>query len=140
MFCVSCLLFFKQKTAYEMRISDWSSDVCSSDLLQLQLGAAVLDRLRVGVGGDELHPVHAAVDHVRDRVAAAAAHADDLDVGIGCHLFYQFEMRHVRVLVFKCRGWGFGIGDSEELLRLPCPRPAARSLCGFSCCVTAFVR
>src|SRR3546814_16620012 len=35
---ISCQLFlyfffFKQKTAYEMRISDWSSDVCSSDLL-----------------------------------------------------------------------------------------------------------
>src|SRR3546814_10316778 len=32
-----CLLFFffKQKTAYEMRISDWSSDVCSSDLVGL---------------------------------------------------------------------------------------------------------
>src|SRR3546814_18699610 len=29
-FC--CVFFFKQKTAYEMRISDWSSDVCSSDL------------------------------------------------------------------------------------------------------------
>src|SRR3546814_9131289 len=29
------LFFFKQKTAYEMRISDWSSDVCSSDLLRL---------------------------------------------------------------------------------------------------------
>src|SRR3546814_5947525 len=29
---VICFLFFKQKTAYEMRISDWSSDVCSSDL------------------------------------------------------------------------------------------------------------
>src|SRR3546814_6825260 len=27
--------FFKQKTAYEMRISDWSSDVCSSDLTQI---------------------------------------------------------------------------------------------------------
>src|SRR3546814_2059215 len=27
-----CLFFFKQNTAYEMRISDWSSDVCSSDL------------------------------------------------------------------------------------------------------------
>src|SRR3546814_5501346 len=27
--------FFKQKTAYEMRISDWSSDVCSSDLLEV---------------------------------------------------------------------------------------------------------
>src|SRR3546814_7500653 len=28
-----CVFFFKQKTAYEMRISDWSSDVCSSDLV-----------------------------------------------------------------------------------------------------------
>src|SRR3546814_4257533 len=40
--CICCLIvvfmlffifFFKQKTAYEMRISDWSSDVCSSDLI-----------------------------------------------------------------------------------------------------------
>src|SRR3546814_4533207 len=30
--CVCSFFFFKQKTAYEMRISDWSSDVCSSDL------------------------------------------------------------------------------------------------------------
>src|SRR3546814_11396416 len=30
-----CVFFFKQKTAYEMRISDWSSDVCSSDLPML---------------------------------------------------------------------------------------------------------
>src|SRR3546814_8432851 len=31
---LSCyIFFFKQKTAYEMRISDWSSDVCSSDLI-----------------------------------------------------------------------------------------------------------
>src|SRR3546814_8838186 len=29
---IGCFFFFKQKTAYEMRISDWSSDVCSSDL------------------------------------------------------------------------------------------------------------
>src|SRR3546814_3480828 len=33
--------FFKQKTAYEMRISDWSSDVCSSDLREISLIAAV---------------------------------------------------------------------------------------------------
>src|SRR3546814_8699888 len=33
--------FFKQKTAYEMRISDWSSDVCSSDLLGGRHGATV---------------------------------------------------------------------------------------------------
>src|SRR3546814_7465361 len=31
-----CIFFFKQKTAYEMRISDWSSDVCSSDLVDLK--------------------------------------------------------------------------------------------------------
>src|SRR3546814_20297971 len=37
-----CFFFFKQKTAYEMRISDWSSDVCSSDLWEL----AGLDRPR----------------------------------------------------------------------------------------------
>src|SRR3546814_10697776 len=37
--------FFKQKTAYEMRISDWSSDVCSSDLVeQLPEPADVPDR------------------------------------------------------------------------------------------------
>src|SRR3546814_8819749 len=37
--------FFKQKTAYEMRISDWSSDVCSSDLI-----AALFDDLESRVG------------------------------------------------------------------------------------------
>src|SRR3546814_4119902 len=33
---VLLFFFFKQKTAYEMRISDWSSDVCSSDLIDLR--------------------------------------------------------------------------------------------------------
>src|SRR3546814_9295260 len=33
--CVRMFFFFKQKTAYEMRISDWSSDVCSSDLWRI---------------------------------------------------------------------------------------------------------
>src|SRR3546814_14262096 len=32
MICVYVFFFFRQKTAYELRISDWSSDVCSSDL------------------------------------------------------------------------------------------------------------
>src|SRR3546814_6832532 len=38
--CVCCFFFFKQKTAYEMRISDWSSDVCSSDLTESQIHRA----------------------------------------------------------------------------------------------------
>src|SRR3546814_1912824 len=39
---VFSFFFFKQKTAYEMRISDWSSDVCSSDLFLLRIFAAAL--------------------------------------------------------------------------------------------------
>src|SRR3546814_14656067 len=34
------IFFFKQKTAYEMRISDWSSDVCSSDLVDTKSASA----------------------------------------------------------------------------------------------------
>src|SRR3546814_10337440 len=74
-FCFYVLLlffFFKQKTAYEMRISDWSSDVCSSDLhldpLDVEiflLEQAVMDQRRVveadrdariGGRGDRLGP------------------------------------------------------------------------------------
>src|SRR3546814_7995792 len=36
---------FKQKTAYEMRISDWSSDVCSSDLRRKPVAAVAVDRI-----------------------------------------------------------------------------------------------
>src|SRR3546814_10907044 len=42
---VPVFFFFKQKTAYEMRISDWSSDVCSSDL-----SAADMRRHPIGTG------------------------------------------------------------------------------------------
>src|SRR3546814_4094060 len=43
-----CLVFFffKQKTAYEVRISDWSSDVCSSDLRPCRPADATVRRLR----------------------------------------------------------------------------------------------
>src|SRR3546814_9048911 len=51
-FCFCVFFFFKQKTAYEMRISDWSSDVCSSDLLVVVL-AVVLGS--VGGGEAEMH-------------------------------------------------------------------------------------
>src|SRR3546814_12037881 len=49
--------FFKQKTAYEMRISDWSSDVCSSDLAGAEAAA--------------LHPVARAAEVEVDLVVAA---------------------------------------------------------------------
>src|SRR3546814_4692448 len=68
--------FFKQKTAYEMRISDWSSDVCSSDLafakkhLQLQPVADLaqgLKRIVAGNGDYLLHERYSAVAAAEDR-------------------------------------------------------------------------
>src|SRR3546814_5504361 len=43
---MSFVFFFKQKTAYEMRISDWSSDVCSSDLLAKEATEAIGKEIR----------------------------------------------------------------------------------------------
>src|SRR3546814_16859118 len=54
-FCVFVFFFFKQKTAYEMRISDWSSDVCSSDLR----------RHRADIHGEGRH-VQQVVEDARD--------------------------------------------------------------------------
>src|SRR3546814_5399604 len=57
------IFFFKQKTAYEMRISDWSSDVCSSDLM------------RGGKSGDRRHHRH----HLAQRQHGFDAFAGDHD-------------------------------------------------------------
>src|SRR3546814_8439111 len=46
MVCVYVFFVFKQKTAYERRISDWSSDVCSSDLLEHVVDGVGRGRLR----------------------------------------------------------------------------------------------
>src|SRR3546814_19093226 len=48
--CESGFFFFKQKTAYERRISDWSSDVCSSDLV-LVMGVGVLGHIAQRAAG-----------------------------------------------------------------------------------------
>src|SRR3546814_4574533 len=49
---LSVVVYFKQKTAYDMRISDWSSDVCSSDLLPvgvLRPGPVAIDTETMGL-------------------------------------------------------------------------------------------
>src|SRR3546814_3303480 len=58
-----CAFLVKQKTAYEMRISDWSSDVCSSDLS----GPAMAIRTRMQIDGktDRLGPVVALIGYAR---------------------------------------------------------------------------
>src|SRR3546814_2471613 len=57
-----CFFFFNQKTADEMRISDWSSDVCSSDLHQRHLRSA---RLPGFYGGED---ARLRVERVEDRL------------------------------------------------------------------------
>src|SRR3546814_7611943 len=64
-FVVHCIVFFffKQKTAYEMRISDWSSDVCSSDLAQVQGAKAALDNAQLDFEYTEIRaPVGGRID------------------------------------------------------------------------------
>src|SRR3546814_3070672 len=71
--------FFKQKTAYEMRISDWSSDVCSSDLLT---DLAVLGRDARRVDDRAALAVRHRVErqHARRRLGDAAEGADEVDL------------------------------------------------------------
>src|SRR3546814_7721143 len=90
----SCIFFFfKQKTAYEMRISDWSSDVCSSDLAE-NAGVRVVE-VEVIDAGDALECAHAAlVDRVLDLgavkgaalVAARFAGEEISDLGIAAEI------------------------------------------------------
>src|SRR3546814_13637863 len=75
-FCVIGLFIcvFKQKTAYEMRISDWSSDVCSSDLVAADLPGAAGDRL-----ADHRCAQHLVVEDDGERAAdVLAGHVAEL--------------------------------------------------------------
>src|SRR3546814_3199523 len=71
----SFFFFFKQKTAYEMRISDWSSDVCSSDLVALEhAGEAVAHLGRGQADGD-------CAGDVGGAVGILAAGIDQVEIG-----------------------------------------------------------
>src|SRR3546814_7981434 len=83
------LFFFKQKTAYEMRISDWSSDVCSSDLprgvsdgAQRHAAAAVAHAGRRAPRGRAAARAHAG----RDPPGGRAERARPLSLHHGCPL------------------------------------------------------
>src|SRR3546814_4366099 len=71
---VVIFFFFKQKTAYEMRISDWSSDVCSSDLQVVHAqGEAELVLF-----ADEEAELEVGVEHRVQHVAADLAELGDI--------------------------------------------------------------
>src|SRR3546814_3550765 len=68
-----CFFFFKQKTAYEMRISDWSSDVCSSDLGPVTLAAPPASEKKRFISAPT--SARAVPATARFAVAASPAHA-----------------------------------------------------------------
>src|SRR3546814_6921838 len=90
---ISFFFFFKQKTAYEMRISDWSSDVCSSDLRE------------IGHGQDQRHIAdararHEAIEHEQadQQVEDAGGGVEPPEEGGEFGLAAAF-LQHRRVLV-----------------------------------------
>src|SRR3546814_2961063 len=101
------IFFFKQNTAYEMRISDWSSDVCSSDLVAKQIKEGSLDRLRAGefniVLGLEL--ARAMGVFVGDKVTMRAPEGQVTPAGVIPRLkqFRSDERRVGKEYVSTCR-------------------------------------
>src|SRR3546814_5843799 len=94
MYVILFFFFFKQKTAYEMRISDWSSDVCSSDLIGQQqmrpaaqppasrrIGEAIADKPPEQRNPcSHRHPLHAD----RQRAAHMDQRSEERRVGKEC--------------------------------------------------------
>src|SRR3546814_10614385 len=105
--CLFFFFFFKQKTAYEMRISDWSSDVCSSDLLDddgvfasAAKVARIAGELVVGYLG-----VQIAEAQVDDPVGIGTHHAFDLDaIDIGADIVVDRgagdNLAELKILIF----------------------------------------
>src|SRR3546814_5771091 len=82
--------FFKQKTAYEMRISDWSSDVCSSDLFgkpreEGRIGGQSVERGLAGGGGCGHRPSLSPVPRsFTRRTESGQRRSEERRVGKGC--------------------------------------------------------
>src|SRR3546814_10579172 len=89
------MFVFQQKTAYEMRISDWSSDVCSSDLLlNILLPGDIFD-LQVLVAAEADHSVVTVTDGSLYAVAPAAVRKMLAGSGPLTMAFWRSEERRV---------------------------------------------
>src|SRR3546814_6605186 len=93
MHIVVTLFFFKQKTAYEMRISDWSSDVCSSDLTW---------------------PVRTALGSPVDGVTVVlGSHADEVEAALK-------PFQTPRLKLVRCARWSVGLRSEERSVGKEC--------------------
>src|SRR3546814_8622070 len=83
LYLFDCFFFFKQKTAYEMRISDWSSDVCSSDLDRSRLS---LNPSHKGSAGSDHAPPSSitSVGKARSPSALSPTRSEERRVGKEC--------------------------------------------------------
>src|SRR3546814_4497279 len=114
-----CVFFFKQKTAYEMRISDWSSDVCSSDLQihlaqRVQSGNGNLLRIyrfvfRTATGGGAADPGY----REPARWRAAADRAGDNRSWRDSHVYRRLHQS--RRQGRKENGWKGGLAARRQL-------------------------
>src|SRR3546814_6205051 len=107
--------FFKQKTAYEMRISDWSSDVCSSDLLiahpRQEGGLGLVGRLQrlVAFAQRAFHfPARRNVEHDEQRIAVGQRDRREIEI------WAISETDFAAVLLpFHCRGADHLLQDAD---------------------------
>src|SRR5881628_1258178 len=103
-----CFCFFKQKTAYEMSVSDWSSDVCSSDLVDEEVPSA--DH---GALGCVLAGMPAPYQHLVDHGAAFTGCSHRL-VGLGL-MVDQFAV--TVVAVYRHQDVASRVGDPVSARR-----------------------
>src|SRR3546814_3474951 len=90
------VFFFKQKTAYEMRISDWSSDVCSSDLLATAPKVVLLDEPASGLDDVETQRLAEVLGRLRADGLAILLVEHDIDLVMNlCSKIYVLDLGRV---------------------------------------------
>src|SRR3546814_6048972 len=124
LFIVSFFFFFKQKTAYEMRISDWSSDVCSSDLNQkfghperliAKHRDGELAPLDEGFGEQTVELLPGAHRLSRDRIAVIAVVLDDRNAD---RRAFVDRLEDIRARQGICRKDTFAVRSEEHTSEL----------------------
>src|SRR3546814_16917136 len=112
--CELCFFCFKQKTAYEMRISDWSSDVCSSDLY-----ADIVLPATVYLETEDLYRSYRSswMQYGPRAVSPHGERSEERHVGKGCVSTCRYRWSPVHYKVPSCNSTRkTDIGESAALL------------------------